>query len=195
MATGTDGYSVAFEEIAKSQDAYPVDFDQAWQWIGYSAKGNAKRKLEADFVEAVDYLFINADKNSGDTGHPSDRILLTIDCFKQFCMMAGTDRGKQVRLHYLEIERKFKAAQAALATTPHHDSLARALQCELSGIRDRLDSVEAKVDTVVDGTARIGAWAAQAFATYPRRSDTAPPDRLPLRATGSISGMGTMGTL
>jgi hypothetical protein len=46
-----------------------------------------------------------------------------VDCFKQFCLMAGTPRGKQVRLHYLEIEKKFKAAQAALATSGSHNAL------------------------------------------------------------------------
>jgi hypothetical protein len=31
------------EIIAQSSEAFPVDFDLAWQWIGYSTKGNALR--------------------------------------------------------------------------------------------------------------------------------------------------------
>jgi hypothetical protein len=30
---------------------------------------------------------------------------LTADCFKAFCMMAGTEKGKQVRKYYLKIEK------------------------------------------------------------------------------------------
>lgn len=107
-----------FELIAQSTDEYPVDFDLAWQWIGYSTKGNAKRKLEADFIEGVDYIFISTDKNSGDTGRPSDHVLLTVDCFKQFCMMAGTERGKQVRLYFIDIEKRFKSQEYNAITAP-----------------------------------------------------------------------------
>jgi anti-repressor protein len=123
VATGTDGLEANFRMIAESQDEYPVDFDNAWVWIGYSTKGNAKTALVKDFVEGVDFLLMNNQKRSyGKGGHNAEKIYLTVDCFKQFCMMAGTARGKQVRLHYLEIEKKFKAAQAALATTSSHSA-------------------------------------------------------------------------
>ncbi len=34
------------EALAKSTEQYPVDFEDAWVWIGYSTKGCAKRQLE-----------------------------------------------------------------------------------------------------------------------------------------------------
>jgi anti-repressor protein len=112
--------------IAESQDEYPVDFDDAWVWVEYSRKSDAKAKLVADFVEGVDYILRNIPQNSDTSnrgrGRPPKDIRLTVDCFKQFCLMAGTARGKQVRLHYLEIEKKFKAAQAALATSGSHSA-------------------------------------------------------------------------
>jgi phage anti-repressor protein len=110
--------------IAESQDEYPVDFDDAWVWIGYSRKDNAKTKLVKDFVEDMDYRLLNIQKQSyGKGGHNAEKIYLTVDCFKHFCVMAGTPEGKQVRLHYFEIEKKFKAAQAALATSGSHNAL------------------------------------------------------------------------
>ena len=110
--------------IAESQDEYPVDFDDAWGWIGYSSKQMAEKALESNFVEDIDFLISGLKSSNG--GRPSKHIRLTVDCFKQFCLMAGTPRGKQVRLHYLEIERKFKAAQAALATSSSHNALSTA---------------------------------------------------------------------
>jgi len=161
----------AFQGIAQSQEMFPVDFEQAREWIGYSTKGNGKRKLiKAGFIEGVDYVtrtgvFIQNDKKPPEcdkSGRPEEAIYLTVDCFKQFCMMAQTARGREVRLHYLEIERKFKAAQVILTTSPNHDALSQALQGQLDLLCDRLNTVEAKVDTVIDGTAKITSWAQEA---------------------------------
>jgi hypothetical protein len=44
----------------------------------------------------------------GSGGHNEKRYLLTVDCFKAFCMMAGTDRGKEVRRYFLEVEKRYK---------------------------------------------------------------------------------------
>jgi phage anti-repressor protein len=180
VATGTDGLGGNFRAIAESQDEYPVDFDDAWEWVYESRKDSAKRALVKDFVEGVDYIFLNTQGSSnardgishrivgnsdvcdGGRGRPSEKIYLTVDCFKQFCMMAGTPRGKQVRLHYLEIERKFKAAQAALSTTSSHNVLSRGLEGELGRIH-------AKLDAVIDGTARFNAWATKTEKTTEQR--------------------------
>jgi hypothetical protein len=37
------------EKIAQSIDPYPVDFDDAWQRVGYSTKSNALRVLPGQF--------------------------------------------------------------------------------------------------------------------------------------------------
>jgi phage anti-repressor protein len=110
--------------IAESQDEYPVDFDDAWVWIEYSTKQKGQEALEPNFVEGIDFLLNRGVKQShGRGGHNRIEIRLTVDCFKHFCVMAGTPEGKQVRLHYFEIEKKFKAAQAALATSGSHNAL------------------------------------------------------------------------
>ncbi len=35
--------------------------------------------------------------------------MLTVDCFKAFCMMAGTEMGRQVRAYFIECERALKS--------------------------------------------------------------------------------------
>lgn len=49
-------YQVAFEKLARSLDDHPVPFDGAWQWVGYSTKGNAKASLTNKFIKDVDYI-------------------------------------------------------------------------------------------------------------------------------------------
>jgi phage anti-repressor protein len=126
------------EKIAQSTDLYPVDFDEAWQWMGYSRKDAALRVLQDNFEEGTEYTSLNRkvkrkdlislnivepnktnkepsilvpqncgtkQKRGGDTR--SVKIKLTTDCFKAFCMMAGTQKGKEVRRYYLDIEKQY----------------------------------------------------------------------------------------
>jgi phage anti-repressor protein len=90
---------------AESGEEFPIDFEDGARWLGYSTKGHAKTPLISNFEENVDFLrtFV---KSTG--GRPAEVIKLTADCFKQFCMMAGTARGKEVRIYFLECERELK---------------------------------------------------------------------------------------
>jgi len=103
-----------FEIIVQSGERYPVYFDEAWQWIGYSLKENALRVLLANFDENLDYVCSSKKRSkqmqknettSQRGGHNRIDYSLTVDCFKAFCMMAGTERGKEVRKYYLAVEK------------------------------------------------------------------------------------------
>nr|WP_290224205.1 hypothetical protein [Trichocoleus desertorum] len=96
--------------LVRSADPFPIDFDDAWQWVGYSSKQKAKNKLLNHFEEGIDFLTKRLKNSQG--GRPSELIQLTIDCFKSFGMMAGTDKGKEIRRYFLECERTAKAAFA-----------------------------------------------------------------------------------
>ena len=92
--------------IIKSDEEYPIDFDDAWKWIGYSRKSDAKELLEASFDKGFD--FCGEFRKNGKRGRPVEKIYLTVDCFKQFCMMAGTKKGKEVRKYFLNCEKELK---------------------------------------------------------------------------------------
>jgi phage anti-repressor protein len=94
------------EIICQSEKEFTVDFDVAWQWLGYDKKANAKRTLTSNFERNIDFSTEMSKTPSG--GRPSEIILLTVDCFKQFCMLAQTEQGKQVRMWYLEIEKRYR---------------------------------------------------------------------------------------
>lgn len=97
------------EQIASSADPFPVDFDRAWQWIGYARKDIAKEALLRHFADSVDFMSFPAE--SGKLGgRPSETICLTVECFKSFCMMAGTEQGRKVRAYFIECEQKLKRA-------------------------------------------------------------------------------------
>lgn len=110
--------------LLQSNDEYPIDFDDAWKWLGFSRKDSAKRHfLSCGFVEGVDYvilhLTVESDNHVGLS--PQEKavlqnkkdIKLAIDCFKSWAMMAGTSQGKKVRLYFLECEKRLKQLLSA----------------------------------------------------------------------------------
>jgi len=110
--------STVFELLASS-GAYPVDFDLAWKWLGYSRKNNAKAAfLECGFQADVDFeVLLNNQQSDNHAGLSVqeqavnarvEKIQLTVDCLKMWAMMAGTAKGKEVRLYFLECEKKYK---------------------------------------------------------------------------------------
>lgn len=90
----------------ESEESFPIDFDSAWQWAGYSTKQKGLNKLKKHFEESTDFLTGWCKSSTG--GRPSVSYYLTNDCFKMFCMMAGTEKGKEIRRYYLECERQLK---------------------------------------------------------------------------------------
>ena len=101
----------AFDKAILEDTAFPVDFDDAWQWVGYSTKQKAKDALERAFVEGEDYHInrkVKVVKRKQGGGTAADSINLSLDCFKAFCMMAGTEKGKEVRRYFIEAEKRLR---------------------------------------------------------------------------------------
>lgn len=106
---------LAIQEIIKSQvessEQFPVDFEEYWQWLGYSRKDNAKVAfLACDFEKGFDYHLLNNQESLNHstlsaqekaTLKKTEIIKLTIDCAKSFAMMARTEKGKDIRKWYL----------------------------------------------------------------------------------------------
>ncbi|XZF60645.1 MAG: phage antirepressor KilAC domain-containing protein [Gloeotrichia echinulata DVL01] len=103
------------KSTVESDKEFPVYFEEAIEWLQYSRKDSAKRTLLANFVENVEYLIVLNPVECADGKGFSRRedIYLTKDCFKQFAMVSGTPKAKEVRLYYLQCEKELKAIKAA----------------------------------------------------------------------------------
>lgn len=99
--------------LLESKETYPINFDDAWMWLGYSSKGNAKRML-GKCEEDLDYKVI--DQPATTKSGAKQFIKLTIEAFKHICMMSGTPRGKDVRVYFLNCEKLLKEQQTAPLT-------------------------------------------------------------------------------
>ena len=73
--------------------------------IGFANKGNAKRTLENNFTKDEDYKssFLPTEKREIG-GSLNEQIMLNVDTFKSLCMLAKTDKGKEIRKYYVKLE-------------------------------------------------------------------------------------------
>ena len=99
-----------------SNKEFVIDFDDVWKWCGFSRKDPAKRLLEKHLTHDVDYKVENFAPPIGGAktgqvedveetappiggavlitqngGQNKDRITLTVDCFKRFCIKSCHD--------------------------------------------------------------------------------------------------------
>jgi len=71
------------------------------------------RMCEYGFVENEDYItwFPNLESENHGGQNKADNYL-TLDMAKQICMIQRSEKGKQARLYFIEIEKEYKALQA-----------------------------------------------------------------------------------
>lgn len=115
---------------------FPVDFDEAYQWLGYTRKDNAKDTfLELGFLEGVDFSSFSR-KSSG--GRPAESFKLTVDCFKKWGMRAGTEKGDQIRLYFLECERIAHAPKTAVLAARYPDEAVKSVADAIDFVRQKI---------------------------------------------------------
>lgn len=95
--------------LYESTEEFPVDLEEAYLWLGYARKDSAKRKLVNNFIEDLDYqLHRSVETISGNDSSNKEKVKLTVNCFKEMGMLAGTEQGKKVRKYFLECEKVAK---------------------------------------------------------------------------------------
>lgn len=102
------------KQLVSSDEQFPVLFDSAYEWLGYSRKDSAKRAfLNCGFIEGVDFSSLHSNvevqiEGTREVKREVELIKLTIDCFKMWAMLSKTEQGNKVRLYFLECERVAK---------------------------------------------------------------------------------------
>lgn len=104
-----NGFIEEFFNIAKesyNDNDFTIDLDIVAAWLDIR-KDNLKRILAKNFEENYDFVISTyKTKNSDNRGtHYTELILLTPDCFKEFCMINRTPTAKEVRKYYVSIEK------------------------------------------------------------------------------------------
>lgn len=105
--------------LIQSTEHFPVNFDDAWQWLEFSRKDSAKKSFDkCEFSESLDFSSFRQKVEREVGATYKDVIHLTIDCFKSWAMMVQTEKGKLVRQYFLECERKLKEQETQQVNLP-----------------------------------------------------------------------------
>jgi phage anti-repressor protein/Fe-S-cluster formation regulator IscX/YfhJ len=88
---------------------YPINLEHVFKMIGFANKENAKRTLKNNFTKDEDYktVLVRTDENLNGKdlgGRPTENVMLNVDTFKNLCMLAKTDKGKEIRKYYVKLE-------------------------------------------------------------------------------------------
>ena len=99
-----------YTENKNNTNSYVVNLDNVYKWIGFNTKGTAKRLLIKYFEDKKDYI-INKPLDRPvkrleviNGGQNKEEILLTINCFKKFCMKANTKEADNIYNYYIKLE-------------------------------------------------------------------------------------------
>jgi phage anti-repressor protein len=84
---------------------YPINLENVFHMIGFANKGNAMKTIKSNFIKDEDYkLLIIPREKKQNAGRSEHEIMLNVDTFKNLCMLAKTDKGKEIRKYYVKLE-------------------------------------------------------------------------------------------
>jgi len=149
IATNEQGSKVVSARELHSYLEVPTKFAD---WI--------KRMLEYGFIEGQDYQIVFLkNENNPINGRPSVDYALTLDCGKEIGMLQRTDKGKEIRQYFIEVEKAAKQSPALsqievlmqsvqlLAKQEREIAEVKAIQAEQG---ESIRMLEAKATTIPD---------------------------------------------
>jgi phage anti-repressor protein len=85
---------------------YPINLENVFKMIGFANKGNAMKTIKSNFTKDEDYkvTLLHTEKRKNEGGFNKEEVMLNIDTFKNLCMLAKTNKGKEIRKYYVKLE-------------------------------------------------------------------------------------------
>jgi hypothetical protein len=93
-----------YKTFKDKKNDFIIDFDEIYEFIGFTQKGNAKRLLLKEFQANKDYIISLFQQEKQIGGHNKEYILLNINCFKRYCLLASTQQSKKIYDYYIIME-------------------------------------------------------------------------------------------
>lgn len=110
-------FATTAEFLCENSAQFPVDFNHAWQWLGYDSSEGAKISfLEMGFVVGLDFT-INRAEATFENPFPPQQIKMTVECLKAWALMVGSEQSCLIRKTLMECERMGTTNQPKLELT------------------------------------------------------------------------------
>jgi hypothetical protein len=89
-------FVASFYYCLMNDNKFVIDFNDTWTWCGFIEKNKAKILLNDNFKENIDYIIEKKKEN--------ERILLTTQAFKNFCIKTDTIKSDEIYDYFVKLE-------------------------------------------------------------------------------------------
>ena len=104
-----------------------------------------KRMVEYGFTENVDFIGLS-EKSEKLGGRPRMNHAMTLNMAKEVSMIQRTEKGKQARLYFIDVENQYKAIQKRLPNT--REAIQQLLLQGVEEVNQRVDVMEERLSNV-----------------------------------------------
>lgn len=104
-----------------------------------------KRMVEYGFAENVDFIGLS-EKSEKLGGRPRMNHAMTLNMAKEVSMIQRTEKGKQARLYFIDVENQYKAIQKRLPNT--REAIQQLLLQGVEEVNQRVDDMEERLSNV-----------------------------------------------
>ena len=104
-----------------------------------------KRMIEYGFAENVDFIGLS-EKSEKLGGRPRMNHAMTLNMAKEVSMIQRTEKGKQARLYFIDVENQYKAIQKRLPNT--REAIQQLLLQGVEEVNQRVDDMEERLSNV-----------------------------------------------
>lgn len=100
----------AYLQYGNDDNAFVVDLDYVWEWLGFTRKDSCQKILYKNFQVNIHYTKncllrqVAEQRSSNRGGHNKEQVLMTVNTFKKLCMKACTKRADEVCDYYIKME-------------------------------------------------------------------------------------------
>jgi hypothetical protein len=150
-------YHYLYLQHGADSTKFVVDFDNVWKDVGFTRRCNAKRILMKHFTENENYT-ISVPKGELPpgkgkvSGQSKETILLTVDCFKCFCVVASTPKAKVIRSYHTKMENimceYYKGFQTKYEALQNDNDVSTKEYEELMKLTKSESSIQKKIDMI-----------------------------------------------
>lgn len=104
------------------------------------------RMKEYGFTENVDFIGLSQKSEKPQGGRPTIDHAMKLDMAKEISMIQRTEKGKQARLYFIEVEKEYKEVQKRLPNT--REAIQQLLLQGVEEVNQRVDVMEERLSNV-----------------------------------------------
>ncbi|WP_347915252.1 antA/AntB antirepressor family protein [Enterococcus cecorum] len=104
------------------------------------------RMKEYGFTENVDFIGLSQKSEKPQGGRPTIDHAMKLDMAKEISMIQRTEKGKQARLYFIDVENQYKAIQKRLPNT--REAIQQLLLQGVEEVNQRVDVMEERLSNV-----------------------------------------------